>query len=127
MRKFLALIIGCVFIVSGCVAPMTKQEIASAKYDELPANYQEKLKSIIAGTLKDPDSAKYIFHNTRLAYTPSTKNVAYVVPVDINAKNSYGAYTGYKTRYFVYMDGKYKDVTTGVQYTAVKWADEVTE
>ncbi|WP_152671559.1 hypothetical protein [Xenorhabdus khoisanae] len=85
------------------------------------------MKNIIAGTLKDPDSEKYKFHNARLAYTPSTRNVAYVVPVEINAKNSYGGYTGYKTRYYVYIDGKYKDVTTGVHYTAVKWVDEVTE
>ncbi|PHM22240.1 hypothetical protein [Xenorhabdus ehlersii] len=127
MKKFFILIVGCMFLITGCVTPMTKQEIASAKYDKLPANYQEVLKDIIAYTLKDPSSAKYKFHDARLAYTPASRNVAYVVPVEINAKNSYGGYTGYKTRYYVYIDGKYKDVTTGVQYTAVKWADEVTK
>ncbi|PHM46625.1 hypothetical protein [Xenorhabdus miraniensis] len=127
MKKLVVLIIGGMFLVTGCVSPMTKQEIGNAKYDDLPANYQETLRSIIANTLKDPDSAKYKFHDARLAYTPASRNVAYVVPVEINAKNSYGGYTGYKTRYYVYVGRKYKDVTTGIQYTAVKWVDEVTE
>ncbi|MBD1228651.1 hypothetical protein [Xenorhabdus griffiniae] len=127
MKRFFILVIGCVFMVTGCVTPMTKQEISSAKYDQLPTNYQETLKNIIAYTLKDSDSAKYKFHKPRLAYTPASRNVAYVVPVDVNAKNSYGGYTGYKTKYYVYIGGKYKDVTAGVHYTAVKWVDEVME
>ncbi|EMI5436639.1 hypothetical protein JEP09_04835 [Proteus mirabilis] len=126
MRKLL-LICFSIIALSGCVSPMTKQDVANATYSELPANYKDEITEVIKYSLKDPDSAKFIFHEPRLAYTAASKNVAYVVPIDVNAKNSYGGYVGYKTMYYAYTNERYQDVTTGIKYTAVKWVDEITE
>lgn len=124
MKKFMLICLS-VIMLSGCVAPMTTAEVNSATYAELPTNYQEQLKVIISSSLKDPDSAKFKFYPPRKGYTAATRHFGYVVPVDVNAKNSYGGYAGYQMFYFVYYGNEFKDVTTGVKLEAVKWSDEV--
>lgn len=124
MRK----LIGIIFLgvmLSGCVKPMTKAEVNSAVYEPLPSNYKEQIQQMMESRLKDPDSAKFKFFEPRKGFTESTRHFGYVVPVGINAKNSYGGYTGYQAHYFVYYQGMFKDVTDGVMLDAVKWSDEV--
>ena len=123
--KLIALIFLSLMMLSGCVTPMTKAEVNSATYEQLPDSYQEQLKVIISDTLKDPDSAKFKFFPPRKSYTAGTRHFGYVVPVAVNAKNSYGGYTGNQMLYFVYYDHAFKDVTTGVKLEVVKWSDEV--
>lgn len=65
-------------------------------------------------TLKDPDSAKIeIGAPYKSTCLPSGINqllFCWSVPVDVNGKNSYGAYTGYKRYYFSIYNGKILDV-----------------
>ncbi|MBA5234749.1 hypothetical protein H2Y56_21960 [Pectobacterium aroidearum] len=123
--KIISAILACLFFLTGCVAPMTKNEVAAASYQQLPSDYQEKIKQYFESRLKDPDSAKYRFSEPRKAFTEATRHFAYVVPVAVNAKNSYGGYTGFKMYYLSYYGSDFKDVTTGVNFEHVKWSDDV--
>ncbi|MEB7926113.1 hypothetical protein NGJ69_20780 [Atlantibacter hermannii] len=124
MKKILALVLLGVSL-TGCVQPMTKSEVNAAVYEPLPSNYKEQIQMLMESRLKDPDTAKFKFFEPKKGYTESTRHFAYVVPVGINAKNSYGGYTGYKAYYFSYYQGTFKDVTDGVKIDAVKWSEEV--
>lgn len=109
--------------LSGCVTQMTKEEIATAKFEKLPDSYKTDIEKVISSKLKDPDSGKYIFHDPKKGYQSSNKQVAMIVPVEVNAKNSYGGYTGYTLYYIAYLSGQYQDVTTGVLYEVIKFTD----
>ncbi|HFY9996229.1 TPA: hypothetical protein ACIIU4_004354 [Citrobacter freundii] len=124
MKGLFSALIMCIAL-TGCVQPMTKAEVDRAVYEPLPADYQEQIKSTIELKLKDPDSAKYRFFDPKKGYTEGTRHFGFVVPVGVNAKNSYGGYTGYKLYYFVYYNQSFKDVTEGVAWDAVKWSDDV--
>lgn len=78
----------CLFLISAC-KPSEKDFISIGE-------------GIVKDSLKDPESAKFssFFH-------ASSENEGYVCG-DVNAKNSYGGYTG-KKPYFIYIetnDGK---------------------
>lgn len=82
MKKLLIMIV-CVFLVAAC-KPSEKDFISIGE-------------SVVRGSLKDPDSAKF-----ESFYHKVGDNDGYVCGY-VNAKNSYGGYTG-KKEYFVYID-----------------------
>lgn len=68
-----------------------------------PVAYEESIKAHMETMLKDPESARYRFGQPRkgyanrgMAYGGQVLFVGYVVPVQVNAKNSFGGYTGFK-------------------------------
>ncbi len=99
-----------------------------ADYGIYPQNYQEIVTTAIAGILKDPDSAKYsgftqprhdqVIHlefqsdgKGGLVTDGSSPPVrtaiyGYAVCVAVNAKNSYGGYTGNQTYWLLIRDGQ---------------------
>lgn len=113
MKKLIIIFLTAIFILSiaGCVTPITEQDISTAKVEQLPDNYKEGIKLFMETRLKDPDSAKYIFHNPKKGYHREDRIISMIVPVEINAKNSYGGYTGYKAYYFTYVNGECWNVT----------------
>ncbi|UCQ16878.1 hypothetical protein DCF79_11050 [Edwardsiella tarda] len=124
MRMIVAFVLSA-FFLSGCVTPMTKLEVDKAVYQPLPDSYKQDVQNIISMYLKDPYSAKFTFFTPIKSYSLPSRHFAYVVPVGVNAKNSYGGYTGYKMHYYAYYSGRFKDVTQGVNLGDVKWSDEV--
>ncbi|WP_250492800.1 hypothetical protein [Caballeronia sp. GAWG1-1] len=82
-----------------------------ADYGEYPSNCQDIIKAAMAKTLKDPESARYGDFSTPTkdqAIENMTEHRAvygYLVCTDINAKNSYGGYTGAKRRWFLIRNG----------------------
>lgn len=66
----------------------------------LPKNYQHQVKAWAETGLKDPFSAKYKFGESYVGYIanikPKQSTPAVFVFVMINAKNTYGGYTGYE-------------------------------
>lgn len=62
----------------------------------------------MAKTLKDPDSAKYEFigQPKQTWHGDSTRYYGWGICVDINAKNSYGGYTGAQRAYFFLRNGE---------------------
>jgi hypothetical protein len=92
--------------LSGCSTGggLTLEEIANADYGRFPNNHQDVVKSYFSNSLKDPFSARYQFTSAPArAYSRNAPAVGgginrfgYVVNVSVNAKNSYGAYVGWK-------------------------------
>lgn len=77
-----------------------------------PDNYEEIVKKWYQVHLKDPDSAKYLsFSKPRKehAITSIDRHEAvygYSTCATVNAKNSFGGYTGAKTTWFLIRDGQ---------------------
>lgn len=98
------------FLVS-CAGQPTKTEINKANYGKKPVNYENLVKEKMKDTLKDPDSAKYKFNRE-----PSKMWI--VNPYgdghlfgwgtcgEINAKNSYGGYTGFQRYFYFFQENK---------------------
>lgn len=96
------LIIALLSLLTACTSAFQKPD-ASANYGNPPLAYEETIKAYFSNVLKDPESAKYKFGNpvrayanNGLAYGGKVAWVGYMVEVQINAKNSYGGYVGYK-------------------------------
>jgi len=95
---------------SGFYKP-TEEEKASADYGPFPENYQELVKQYMQTQLKDPESARYRFEMKPYKGNTSAKSKEKVVycwkvATYINAKNSYGGYTGEKLDFFEVRNGR---------------------
>jgi hypothetical protein len=86
--------------------------LPNADYGSYPENYEELVKAYLARSLKDPESARYSnFSQPRKEHiitSVSAKEATYgySVCVSVNAKNSYGGYTGNHVFWFFIRDGK---------------------
>lgn len=107
--KLLASLFGLALVLAlvGCVNVPRAQleaEVARIGYgDDLAPGYEEKVKAAMELRLKDPASAIYRFGDpyknwqTKAAIDGGQLDkVGWCVPVLINAKNSYGGYTGFQ-------------------------------
>lgn len=102
---------------------------------KLPKNWKQLVQNTIARYLKDPDSAKYSFYDNPKFYSFSNsgsfaKSAEFVLPtspllghaglVFVNAKNSYGGYTGNTPWLYMITNGKISLIATndyGVWHT----------
>lgn len=84
----------------------------NADYGTYPTNYVELIKANFGVTLKDPESARYgTFSKPRKEHIITsihTKEAiyGYSVCAPVNAKNSYGGYTGTHRYWFFIRNGK---------------------
>lgn len=138
MKKLVAIFVLMLFAISisGCgVAYQMKRDelLKTATIEEYgpkpPSNHRDIEQQIINSVLKDPDSAKFQSWND--GYTTiiqsglgsPTPMLVWMTSVDVNAKNSYGGYTGYKTWYFAWSNGRIvatgspDSTTSGTYYT----------
>ena len=107
------LILAALFSLTACVSAPTKQQINVANYGPSPSDHESTIKDTIQFVLKDPDSAKLSTITTprkewflNPANFNSTFGYAWLSCAKINAKNSYGAYTGYKNWVFFIKNNK---------------------
>lgn len=102
-----------VAIIAGCASPPTPEQIANADYGKPidQSQAEARIKEYFEGILKDPDSAKYRFspiqksHIVSSAWEGRQLYAGYVVTVKVNAKNSYGGYTGNEDYVFLFHNG----------------------
>ena len=88
-------------LLAGCAAPPTYEEMSKAEYGPPVKDYQATIRSHMETTLKDPDSAKYDFYRAPVkAYSGRPPLYGWGTCFKVNAKNSYGGYTGMQ-QYFV--------------------------
>ncbi len=106
-------------LMSGCVAKPTPEQLARADYGEYPTNYERIVKEFMVECLKDPDSAQYKFKAPYKGYVckppiqgGGVDKFGWLVDVQVNAKNSYGGYTGYKRYLFIFKGDDYTYVPT---------------
>lgn len=87
--------------LSGCTSLPTPEQISTADYGQYPENYEQIAKGFYNFTLKDPDSAQYrgisTPYRTYLGSRLEATQYGWLTCVTLNAKNSFGAYTGYST------------------------------
>jgi len=100
-------------LLASCASAPTRQELISADYGRvmLQDECELQVKNIMGNSLKDPNSASYSFSNCikmgfgSIPIMGIPKQFGYGVTVGINAKNSFGAYTGKKQYQFLFKNG----------------------
>src|SRR5438477_6228366 len=90
-------------LIAGCASAPTAEKLANADYGDYPANYRQLIRDFFQVALKDPDSAQYQFREPYKGYSKKALIVGggvdkygWICNVNVNAKNSYGGYTGSK-------------------------------
>ncbi len=108
-----------VLSLSACQTVQFEQPNADTNFGAKPDYSESELKLIMGAELKDEESARYRFGEVQKAYCNNGllgggKLVwsGWVLPVELNGKNSYGAYTGYTQHYARYENGKLLDVSS---------------
>lgn len=131
MKKIIflaALIMTSVFLTTACAPkPPSQDEISSANYGRLPNDYQQQIKNYMASALKDPESARYTFEPPFKAYSQDGSMAStsggviygYASGVQVNAKNSYGGYTGNQLYVFMFSNGVMYDSTQNFKFGRV--------
>lgn len=121
MRLFFVVL--AVLMLSGC-GP-TQQELRNADYGRPPSNPEEVIRSYMNTRLKDPDSAKYSIRKGPIQGWNSFGGMlfGYIVCADINAKNSYGGYTGWQPYYFLINNDSV--IRTVDRAMAVTWCEKL--
>ena len=107
-----------IFLLSGCglaYQAKSKKMLNSATTadfgSEPPIDHQEMEKALIRPGLKDPDSAKFDFGAVVRTTIPSgfaspTPILVWRTDVNVNARNSFGGYTGFQPYHFAWRDGR---------------------
>ncbi len=130
MPKILILI--CTLaLLAGCATQAQKTDQAfdaykatlpepNADYGSYPDNYKQLIQAYMSKNLKDPESARYSeFTTPRKEHAIENRKAIYGYSscVMVNAKNSYGGYTGNQLFWFFYRNGEIvrtQNVTTGI-------------
>ena len=123
MSRIIAIVVACL-VLGGCAISMQpavpydahyKKPAPGSSFGMYPHNYKELTVEKAESVLKDPESARYRFEPPRKAYlcSPSSGDVrwqGYLVKVAINAKNSYGGYTGFTPYLVSIRNGKAEEI-----------------
>jgi len=103
MKKITILFV-VLLIIANCAPSVKVAKIQD--YGEYPENYKEVIKLYYKARLKDPESARYEwpekpFKGFYIKGGFTEPIYGYICPVGINAKNSFGGYTGMDMQIFV--------------------------
>ncbi|WP_080783232.1 hypothetical protein [Klebsiella variicola] len=112
--KKIAIMLFALLLTSCAANPPSQVQLHSADYGVLPDNYQQQIKDWWGRMLKDPYSAQYTFGTPEkawfkdgiLAESGGAMRYGWLIPITINAKNSYGGYTGAEAHTIFYSHGK---------------------
>lgn len=103
MRRFVFIAaLAVAALTAGCAGAFKQPNYAPADWGPEPTGYEDAIKTGFEGVLKDAESARYKFGKPVRAYKhlPILKGagiewVGYLVPVQVNSKNGFGAYAGF--------------------------------
>ncbi|MBU8923015.1 MAG: hypothetical protein KOO63_14450 [Bacteroidales bacterium] len=106
------------FLSSCAAAPPSQTELDTADYGThiSQEDAQALAEGFLTGHLKDPGSAQYQWGTVYKGYLTHApihggRHVfGYILEVQVNAKNSYGGYVGFKPYRFVFYNGSIKTV-----------------
>ena len=102
-------------LVAGCASgPPTAEEYAKADYGApiVQSDAEAKAQTFLKTSLKDPATAQYEWGSVGQGYFRTAPIEGgkllwgYRMEAKINAKNSFGGYTGYTPWYFLFKDGE---------------------
>ena len=122
-------------------AQVSLKAVRSENYGSYPKNYERQIRQYLNDTLLDPGSAKIrigtphkvfqIYNPLENTYPPKTPrelktNEYYVVCAEVNAKNTFGGYTGWQTKIYRFVGGRIEDEGSFVtSFEACSSQDEV--
>ena len=120
MKK--CLIPAVILVCSGCAAPQQSLPPhidpgnSPSEVGEIPINYIATVEADLKSTLKDPFSVVIEVDVPTLDSCQTGDHLfrrfhGWKVPVHYNAKNSFGAYVGYKTLFYWFAAGKLQRIT----------------
>jgi hypothetical protein len=129
--KVISVILGIVVLIGCASAPMNAQEATRATFPALPQNWQTMVRGYYSmpGQLKDPYSAMYRFEKPRKGFGQDgmllggKRHYGWVMSVWINAKNSFGGYTGYELHVALFSNEGIGDATEAFGYGHVHFID----
>ena len=101
-------------VLGGCASMPTANELASADYGRYmsQSECENDVKQVLASYLKDPYSAQYRFGQCQKMGMGSApvlgvpKQYGYSITTFVNAKNSFGGYTGEVTYIMLFKNGQ---------------------
>jgi len=99
----ITVILGVASVASLILAQNTVPDSVAkaASYPPKPTNYKQQVRAYMHVTLKDPDSAQYQHWVLAKGYSECKPPVyGWIVSVQVNAKNGFGAFTGYQPQLF---------------------------
>ena len=95
-------------LLSGCAQPPTQDELSRIDYGSYPTNYKQTVERYLDRVLKDPGSKQVEWlREPRTMWTKAGPmfggglTAGYAVCAYVNARNSYGGYTGSKLSWFL--------------------------
>jgi hypothetical protein len=106
--KIYGLLVVAAGFMSGCTTSVNSTDIENAHYPQKPSAQEtdSMIRGYLAGVLKDRDSLKLECTATRKGWARQfrdrTPEFGWVTPCMVNAKNSFGGYTGNKPYVFLY-------------------------
>jgi hypothetical protein len=105
MRIFLLL---SVMLLSACAEAPVFSPPTAQDFGPYPDGYEMAIRTFMDKQLKDPGSATYAFigQPKQTSLGDSTRYYGWGVCADINAKNSYGGYTGAQRTFFFLRNGE---------------------
>jgi len=95
-------ILACVALVGviGCTAVPSGRALQEAHYGDPPAAVpRDEIRNAFTSLLIDPDSAQYRFGDPEQGWGRDAEDFVYgwVVWTEVNSKNKFGAFTGWKS------------------------------
>jgi len=106
-------LIFCLLLLTGCATAPTQKELAEANYGSYLSQEDAQTKAIIflKEYLKDPESTKIEWGEFKKGWMREAPifgcklRFGYILKANINSKNSFGGYTGYKPYQFFFFNG----------------------
>jgi hypothetical protein len=99
------------------VSPPTEQQLAAVGYGApLTIDYKRAIQTFFFDKLKDPLSAQYLFGSSpqkwwTIDYIGGALDAGYAVRFQLNFKNSYGGYVGFRQWLVLFRDNQIVAVT----------------
>ena len=116
--SFSLLLVACADLPQPTPIEISMSNVRSADYGTYPNDYEQQIRQYLNDTLLDPDSAKIRITPPRKVFKiyetddrPSQPKYypCYLVCAEVNAKNTYGGYTGWQTKRYRFTNGSMED------------------
>lgn len=118
MLRLLGVAVVSVFLIGCASGPPTAEQLANADYGTPISQVDAEAKATtwLRSVLKDPESAQIDWGQVEKGWARHAPIdgggliFGYKMDAQINARNSFGGYTGYKPYLFMFKDGELKNV-----------------
>ena len=90
-------------------------EIRKGKLGPRPLGYEKAIRRLMDAKLKDAPTARYKIPSPQKGVIyckdPSRRRCGWISLIEINAKNSFGGYSGWTPYVLMFSDGRWSDIT----------------